>query len=136
MKTCPRCRETKPLTLEFFGTRGEGKPLQSYCRNCMNTLRKSPEAYRRSNLRRNFGITPEQFDERLAQQGGVCAICGLVKHTYDKNGKPRSMHVDHDHQSGRIRGILCHDCNTGIGKLGDSVELLRSAVEYLERAPS
>jgi hypothetical protein len=83
------------------------------------------EVDRRSHLRRKFGITPERYDEMLEAQGGGCAIC---------RKPPRddiSLHVDHDHDSGAIRGLLCFDCNAGIGKLREDVDLLGASITYL-----
>ena len=82
-------------------------------------------ADRRSYLKRTFGITPEQYDEMLDAQGGGCAIC---------RKPPRddiSLHVDHDHVTGELRKLLCFDCNAGIGKFRDDIELLQAAVAYL-----
>ena len=80
---------------------------------------------RRSHLKRKFGITPEQYDEMLAAQGGGCAIC---------HREPRpdiSLHVDHDHETGRIRGLLCFRCNNSLGDLDDSAVLLQAALAYV-----
>jgi hypothetical protein len=82
-------------------------------------------ADRRSYLKRTYGITPEDYDETLAAQGGVCAICGR---------KPRSdisLHVDHDHESGRRRGLLCFKCNNALGDFRDDIVQLQRAVSYL-----
>lgn len=62
-----------------------------------------------------------------AEQGGVCAICGGT------NPSGHRLAVDHDHETRRVRGLLCHACNAGIGKLRDSPDLLRKAIDYLER---
>ena len=62
----------------------------------------------------------------LEEQGGVCAICGG-----DENG--RTLAVDHDHQTGQIRGLLCSKCNVAIGYLSDSLEILKNAFAYLEK---
>ena len=73
-----------------------------------------------------YGITIDQFEARLAAQGGVCAIC---------RGLPapgRQFHVDHDHTTGAIRGILCQKCNGGLGAFGDTAAGLRVALAYLE----
>lgn len=86
--------------------------------------------YRRYNLAR-YSITPEQYDRILAEQGGGCACCGGRE---NRTGK--RLFVDHDHQTGAVRGILCHKCNAGIGALGDGVEGVRRALAYLERAQS
>ena len=76
---------------------------------------------RRSRLRL-FGLTPEAFDAMLEKQGGVCAICGK------KRGQ---MSVDHNHETGRVRGILCQPCNSGIGMLGDNIVGLEHALRYM-----
>ena len=81
---------------------------------------------RRSYLKRTYGISLEQYDEMLAAQGGVCAICGCT---------PRddiSLHVDHDHTTGEIRGLTCFRCNNSLGDLNDDPRRLRRAIEYLE----
>lgn len=89
------------------------------------------EMYRDKELRRTFGITLIQYREKLAEQGGVCAICGSDE-IADRKGKKLSLAVDHDHDTGALRGILCIACNTGIGKLNDSPARLRDAADYLE----
>jgi hypothetical protein len=71
---------------------------------------------------RRYGITATQFDELLAKQGGVCAICG----------RENPEHVDHDHETGKVRGILCFNCNGGLGQFSDNTERLANAIEYLE----
>lgn len=73
-----------------------------------------------------YGITPEQYQDMLQAQGGVCAICRNTCST------GRKLCVDHCHETGRIRGLLCSECNNGIGKLKDSPTLLRIAANYLE----
>ncbi len=76
---------------------------------------------RRTNLLVRYGITEERYDELYAQQEGRCAICGVGG----------ALSVDHNHETGVVRGLLCHACNTGLGGLKDSPELLLRAVEYL-----
>jgi len=81
---------------------------------------------------RTFGITPERYAEMVAEQNGLCAICGKPE-CETRNGKVKALAVDHDHESGRIRGLLCVACNTGLGKLGDDPVVLRKAADYVER---
>jgi len=81
--------------------------------------------YVRKNNLAKFGITPEEYDGLLAAQAGVCAICG------GDNGSKR-LAVDHDHDTGVIRGLLCNQCNRGLGLLGDSAESIRRVLDYLE----
>jgi hypothetical protein len=81
---------------------------------------------RDSHLRRKYGITVQQVEDIPTKQGGRCAICGamllLGSHT----------HVDHDHDTGQVRGLLCVNCNNGLGQFRDRPELLRAAATYLE----
>ena len=77
--------------------------------------------------RRTYGITADEVDAMLDAQGGACAICG---NTPDRLA---SMHLDHDHAGGHLRGLLCLDCNQALGKFRDDPALLRAAAEYLER---
>ena len=77
--------------------------------------------------RRTFGISADDVDAMLEAQGGGCAICG------ERPQRLASLHVDHCHGTGRIRGLLCLNCNQGIGKLGEDPERLRRAAEYLTR---
>lgn len=82
---------------------------------------------RRSYLKRKYGITLEQYDELLSEQGGVCGICG-------REPNPNiSLHVDHDHQTGALRGLLCFPCNQAIGSLREDPALLELAIDYLRR---
>ncbi|WP_343907161.1 endonuclease VII domain-containing protein [Nocardioides aquiterrae] len=84
---------------------------------------------RRSYLKQKYGITPEQYDEILAAQGGVCAICGDPP----ADSRGYRMHVDHCHSTGRVRGILCGPCNRGLGNFADNPTRLLAAVDYLHR---
>lgn len=84
---------------------------------------------RNSHLIKKFGITVAEAESMLVAQGGVCAICR--EPIQDIRGY--SPHVDHDHSTGKIRGILCHQCNNGLGLFKDDPKCLRAAAEYLER---
>ena len=86
-------------------------------------------ADRRSHLKRKHGITLQDYERMLADQTGTCAICGRA---------PRSdisLHVDHDHETGRIRGLLCFKCNNALGDFEDHPEWLDRAASYLSRDP-
>ena len=82
-------------------------------------------AERSSYLKRKYGITLDEYDAMLARQGGGCGICGSTP-----SGRI-SLHVDHDHGTGRIRGLLCFVCNSSLGELDDP-DLLRAALRYVE----
>lgn len=91
----------------------------------------NPDAHRRVMLRTNFGITLEQYNEMFERQGGVCAICKKPE-TWLYRDKVRALAVDHDHETGRVRGLLCGNCNRAIGQMLDDPERLRRAADYLE----
>ncbi len=83
-------------------------------------------AYMRSYL---YGVTPERMAEMLTEQDGRCAICRT-----DSPGGKGDWHVDHCHATNRVRGLLCHRCNLGLGMFRDSAEFLTAAIDYLGRA--
>ena len=87
---------------------------------------KKGPADRKSHLKRKFGLTLEDYDRMLADQGGGCAVCG------DPPGKS-ALHVDHCHESGRVRGLLCFRCNSAIGNLRDDPAIVAAALAYLTR---
>jgi hypothetical protein len=74
-----------------------------------------------------YGITPEIYDSLLEEQGGVCATSGC-----GGEGNPW-LHVDHDHHTGLVRGLLCHSCNMALGNARDSIEVLEGLIAYLRR---
>jgi hypothetical protein len=87
----------------------------------------NPGSSREGYLKRTFGITQAEYDAMLAAQGGGCAICGRTP----REGK--SLHVDHDHETGRIRGLLCFRCNGGLGQFAEDEDRLVAATAYLGR---
>lgn len=91
--------------------------------------RYSPERAKDIALRSRYGMTLVEFYALLDSQGGVCAIC--KKHKLDKIRM--NLCVDHDHKTGRVRGILCFQCNKGLGHFNDSPNDLRAAADYLEK---
>jgi len=88
---------------------------------------KSKEAVRRSQLRTKYGLSPEQYEAMLLD--ARCAICG----TQEWPGRGNKPHIDHCHTTGRVRGLLCKDCNTALGMFNDDPVRLRAAAAYLER---
>jgi hypothetical protein len=85
---------------------------------------RSPEQWKKINIARKYGITIEYYDSMVEQQRGLCAIC--LK-------KPEKLHVDHSHETGIVRALLCHKCNTSLGLLQEDAEILNRAIEYLEK---
>lgn len=125
-KQCRRCGVTKPTTEYNRDNTRARDGLHSYCREC-NKAR----ALIYTRIKR-YGVTPEMYAEMVKRQGGRCAICGTDQPT--RSGRSRQWHVDHNHETGKVRGLLCESCNHGLGRFRDSVFRLESAIRYLEVA--
>lgn len=143
MKTCVTCKEAKPLD-EFHKGRTHPQGRAPKCKPCKRAYDNARYAANRKgirerqrvyNLMSRYGISEEEYEELLAAQGGACAICGATQGWMSSHdsGKPKRLAVDHSHESGKVRGLLCDRCNTVLGKTRDSPELLRKAAEYLLR---
>jgi Recombination endonuclease VII len=147
---CPRCRKNRDATL--FAN-AAGKPCQSCqpCRDLSTQLNRQRRArigaqgIRAANLRDKYGITVEEYDALRARQGYRCAIC--ARHEEELRaagvGRPRldgtpsatavKLVVDHCHQTGRVRGLLCVGCNAALGHLDEREDRLLAAIAYLRR---
>ena len=124
---CPACDSLKPLE-EFPRNRSHRGGHGGYCKPCHN--QKGRETYirlygstREYHLRRRYGIGAADVEAMIQAQGGLCAAC--------RTDKP--VHVDHDHGSGRVRGVLCFLCNQALGNVRDDITRLRGLVSYLHR---
>ena len=82
-------------------------------------------------LRRQFNCTPDQYIELMFECGALCSICKQPEKQINKWGMIQLLAVDHDHKTGKLRGLLCSNCNRGIGFLGDSIENLQAALAYI-----
>jgi hypothetical protein len=126
---CKKCSDNLSLDNFYFNKNGKYK-RQNICKKCMNIYDYKTD--KNFKLKKAYGITLEQYNELLSSQNHKCAICNI-----DNNGKyrnkPRAFAVDHCHSTGKIRGLLCSDCNTGIGLLKDNVNFLESAIKYLNK---
>jgi hypothetical protein len=130
MKACPRCNQMKPFD-RFSKHKNRSDGLQSVCKDCELVYRRKTQ--RKSDLKRNFKLTLEEYDAKLASQGDGCAICG----TSDR------LTVDHDRKccpsldgknaracGGCTRGILCTECNVRIGKFAEDQTALIEAGQF------
>ena len=93
------------------------------------------ERNRLRQLFRLYGLEPAEAHTLFDAFYSRCAICGQVETAVSRTGRPKSISVDHDHDTGRIRGVLCDRCNLALGYLRDNPDLLRRAADYLERPP-
>ena len=81
---------------------------------------------------KKYGLTKDDYGRLSREQNGVCALCRRPE-TLIMKGTLAKLAVDHDHVTGRVRGLLCRACNLGIGNLGEDPILLRAAADYIER---
>lgn len=134
LKKCHKCKKDKPLS--EFGFIGRLNKYQDNCKVCINDYyrewrKENKGKYevtaRERRLKRKFGISQTEYDLILDSQDGKCAICG--KPLYDKLNKRLS--VDHNHDTGKVRGLLCSACNQGLGYFKDNPDLLLKASTYL-----
>jgi hypothetical protein len=95
--------------------------------------KRKPHIIKSIDLKKRFGISLEDYQLMLNNQNNVCAICGQPEKSVDyRTKKVRSMAVDHCHTSGKIRGLLCSDCNTALGLFRENIDFMKSAIKYLE----
>jgi hypothetical protein len=147
-RVCTRCGHTG----EFYPDKSKKDGIHSICVACHKTYQKNlhardsearnrqlerskkyrelnPEKYklgiRNATLKKKYGITIEEYNSMLATQNNQCAVC------FDAP-KHQRLHVDHNHKTGKVRGLLCQACNVSIGKMKESPELLRRLALYIE----
>lgn len=115
--------------------RVEGEDRKTYEARAQKAYRKArKEAFQGYELKRNYGLSSEKYQKLLDHQNGTCAICGKEEKIEIK-GKLLSLAVDHCHTSGDVRGLLCNNCNRGLGLFNDSIESLTNAISYLSSPP-
>jgi hypothetical protein len=114
-KFCRSCGKTKPWA-DWSKNKRASDGLQTRCKECTSA------AGRRDHLKNAYGMTVADLEAMLDSQHGVCAICQTAP----------AVHVDHDHMSGTVRGLLCFRCNAALGQFGDDPLVLRRAARYVE----
>ena len=117
MKQCRSCGVEKLLSEYYTSPSGT---TETECYECLSARN------REKKYRARYGITVQDYDDLYESQQGCCAICSAHQSTLQKR-----LAVDHNHDTGEIRGLLCFDCNSGIGKLNDDYFRLLKAAEYL-----
>ena len=155
-KICTKCKQEKSLS-EFYKHK---RYKDGHCHTCKSCAYKQQKEYRqqpkiaenrkqyykeyikthkeqykktqrKSHLGRTFGITPEDYDQMVKDQNNLCAVCGKPE-TMMRNGKPIALSVDHNHETGEIRGLLCFLCNSRLAYLEDMDFVLKARL-YLAR---
>jgi hypothetical protein len=113
MKTCTRCKVDKTLDAYNKNKRYDDGYF-CYCKDCMKDTQ----------YLRRYGISKVEVEQMIKDQDGLCALC------HNSMEKPR---VDHDHATGKVRGILCNHCNVGLGHFFDNTKYLQNAIHYLNK---
>lgn len=150
MKTCTKCKVTRPR--EEFRKQPQNKDgLQSHCKFCQNAAK---ENWRKRNIERvnahakglylsnpirakgrqvqkffkglSWQESFDKYQSMLKEQNNACEICKTKDHM-------RALHIDHCHKSGKVRGLLCHNCNLTLGRMNESVELFQAVISYLNK---
>lgn len=135
MKTCCNCKKEKDYSLFYKDSHSK----DGYAYRCKDCRKEYEKEYAKTDkykikVRRNrwkeanINITHEEYEQLLKQQDGRCAVCST-----DTNQFGKGMCVDHCHSTGKIRGLLCTECNLGLGYFKDKIELLENAKKYLDR---
>jgi hypothetical protein len=135
MKHCYKCKQLKELSA-FHKNKAKSDGYATECKQCRKDKKAAEldQDYlgtrlkeRANNLKRMFGMSLEEYDKKLKEQNSVCAICGGLC----KSGK--RLAVDHNHATGKIRDLLCGNCNGGLGKFLENPELLEKAADYIRK---
>jgi hypothetical protein len=131
MKTCPTCKESKPVQDYWKG--------QYSCIPCTKEKQKnrwasrSPKKRLHQHLKYKYGVTEEQLMKALEEQNNACAICKEpLPNLLVYENRRRGYAIDHNHDSGEFRGVLCTNCNSLLGMARDSKFILEAAIDYLE----
>lgn len=146
---CTGCKTAYPIS-HYSKNKGKPKGINQYCRSCQSTKNKEYQRrlkkgellhtkcfYKKGTkehndhtknqcLRYAYNITLDKYNTLFAEQLGCCAICGIHQSKLTK-----SLGVDHNHTTGRVRGLLCTKCNTGIGHLNENIDILNKSIDYL-----
>jgi len=109
--------------------------VQYECIVCKKSIRKkaSPEQSKKQNLKHFYGISVEDYNLKLSTQGDVCDSCGKPETSRRRNGELFALSVDHNHDTGEIRGLLCFACNCSLGKLRDNLETIQKLYNYRKK---
>lgn len=147
-KICSVCRIEKPFS-DYFKDNRRKVGIRCKCKSCCKKetydwriknrseynnyaaawRAKNPEKQHASEIKRYYSLSIERYNEMLTKQACKCKICGKDHNPTVKRGR---LYVDHNHRTGIVRGLLCGTCNSGVGYFEDSIDILKSAIKYLE----
>lgn len=129
-KTCCKCKIIKSIN-EFTKDKSRKDSLYPACKTCegcRSKRRTKPEQNRNQHLKRSYGIDLDEYNRIFTLQEGKCDIC--KRH---QSALKTKLHVDHCHASGKVRALLCFNCNQALGNVSDNIERLEAAIKYLRK---
>lgn len=149
-KKCSRCKKQKALS-EFYKDKSHKYGYRSMCKSCdkerlKSLVKANPQKYKtlaknwRDNnkdkvksyqLKFKYGLSIDEYNKMFEEQQGKCAICCSFISNLDKSNKPAV--VDHCHTTGKVRGLLCMQCNSLLGYAYDNIQILENAIKYLNQ---
>ena len=134
---CTKCKVSKKVT-DFYKDTRRKNGITSWCRECwkiQEAIRREklgPKGRKNRKLKNLYGINIEQYQEMLKEQNNLCAVCGNKESMVNsKSNKVQKLCVDHDHTTGKVRGLLCTACNKGLGILKDNPDIVLRGYNYL-----
>lgn len=135
MYSCKKCGIKKPLT-EYYKTTDRKSGHKTVCKECIKSVPASEDRKRNMreyskeyHLKTRYNLTKEDYTNLLINQNHKCAICGV-----DEQELPnKKLYVDHNHETGKVRELLCHSCNVGLGLMKESIQTLSKAIAYLDK---
>jgi hypothetical protein len=125
LKKCKKCGEEK--SLECFRRQGKGKPRRADCKACWVDSLKDRER----RMLKKYNLNLNDYEKMLVAQNGVCANCKKPE-TLNRKGTIQPLSVDHNHQTGRVRALLCNACNSLLGNAKENIQILQAAIRYLQ----
>ena len=134
MKICKTCKKRKKLTSFYISYKYKNNSIYSTeCKECsklrtINYRKNNREKGYSAGIKYLYGITVEDYNKMFSAQKGKCAICKSSETQKNK----RRFDIDHNHTTGKVRGLLCHNCNSAIGKFKENINSLKNAIRYLK----
>lgn len=129
-KLCTKCKTFLFCEFDFYKNSRTSDGYSTICKECCKSSRsRATNKDHARDIQRKYNLSPDDYDKLRASQNYRCKICGL----HENKNLHKKLHIDHDHSTGMIRGLLCNSCNRGIGLLQDDYVLLYAAARYVQR---